>query len=364
MPLGLGLLACAGSAGCAVVDAKVANLRALHEEDGRVRRVAVVQSDFGFTFRQLLRTLSFRGGGLAEPAPEAVDDPNGTSLENLIALGRASGDDERTLGLQAELFSWLAVDCEYVLSRERAVIELGDVGARLGLSEPVRPPDEQKATRPAEAVGWLRDLRAAVDPLLARGAQGGSAEAVAQAVGAIDVTVLDRDGARRLLEATNVWRDVSGFSRPELRPLRELRLELARRSVELALAQSLFDPAGRVRAAAIEACVALGGNRSPRLLRAGLTDGDPEVVAAALRVLERHGVPGEPEPEFADDAEGYRDAWIALVVRLLRVVPDGTVSVAACRALERITDAGLRDLRPEVWIAWWDAREERAEGAP
>ena len=103
-------------------------------------------------------------------------------------------------------------------------------------------------------------------------------------------------------------------------------------------------------------------HRSPRLLRAALADPEPEVVAAALRILAKRGIPPEPEPDFEGDAEAYREAWIGLVVRVLRVVADGQVAVAGCHALERISGAGLRDLRPEVWIAWWEARATEDAG--
>ena len=359
----LGALLLVALAGCRTVDAKVSNLRSLHEPDGTIRKVAVIQSDFQFLLRKFMNTLNFRGQGFGEPEPEAVDDPLGTSLENLIELGESSSEDDRVLGLQAEIFSWLAVDCEYQLSRERAVLELAEVGRRLAITDPIKPPEEEQATQPEQAVEWLRALRAAIDPYLAVNPPGPrSASAVADAVGAIDFTQLDRDGARRLLGATNVWYDAKGYEQPELSALGELRRELARRSVELALAQALSDPEPRVRVAALKTCVALTKNRSPRLLRAALTDSEPEVVACALRLLSQHGVPPEPEPDFEGDLEAYREAWIGLVVRVLRTVGDGQVAVAGCRALERITDAGLKNLRPEVWIAWYEAREPQAQG--
>ena len=73
--------------GCRTVDAKVANLRSLHEPDGTVRKVAVIQSDFQFLLRKFMSSLNFRGQGFGEPEPEAVEDPLGTSL------GRIGLDD-------------------------------------------------------------------------------------------------------------------------------------------------------------------------------------------------------------------------------------------------------------------------------
>ena len=346
------LLLCGG---CRIVDARVSNLRNLHDAEGRVKRVAAVESDFGYLMRQFLASMRFQGNDNAFAAKEKrLDDPNLESLENLIALGEEPSDDDRVVGLQAELFSWLAVDCNYALSRERATLNLHRVGRALGLEDPSKPLEEEQATQPGIALEWLRGLREALEPFLSGQTSGYSPTQAADAIGAVDVTALDLDGARRLLRATNVWFESKRFQEPSLSSLRELRRELAKRSVELALARALSDPHPFVRAAALESCVRLSDNKLPRLLRAALSEADPEIVVRALRLLAEYGVPTKIEPDFGGDAIDYLDAWIDLVMRLLRVAPDGPVAVAGCKALARITEAGFEDLRPEVWADWWE----------
>ena len=351
------------------MDARVENLRALHDAEGRVQREAVIVSDFGWLTRQFLGALRFQGGQNAfDGTPKRLDRPYDVSLENLIELGEADAEDDRILGLQAELFSWLAVDCNYALSRERSVLNLRRVGRQLGLEDASRPLSEERAIQPGIALDWLRELRAALEPYFNGDVSAPPPAAVSSAVGAVDVTALDRDGARRLLRAMNVWRDAPGWGTTELASLAELRMELAKRSVELALAESLSDEAPRVRAAALDACVRLSENRLPRLLRAGLTEAEPEVVVRSLRLLRDNGIPSsEDEPGYQGTEEDYRAAWIDLVQRLLRVSPEGPIAVAGCQALAKITDAGFTSLRPEVWNAWWEretaAIQEAAEAA-
>jgi len=138
-----------------------------------------------------------------------------------------------------------------------------------------------------------------------------------------------------------------------LEPLRALRLDLSRRVVALALRETLSDPNGFVRAAAVEACAGAFPDERGSILRQALVAPMEDVERRelvslrALELLARDGLPGPPA---GVDAGQDREEWIGLLGAVLRSQLGGAHAVAACRALQRIL-GGEESLRPEVWLA-------------
>ncbi len=352
--LGLALAACAG---CRVAQAKVWNLQQVHDPDGSPRRTGRVHSDVGFLFSRFLEISSFQSQNIAALKDKEIEDPLGECLENLTELDDCNEEDLQVQGWMAECYAWLAIDCTYVLSRERCALELANLARVLEVEAPiVRAPDVRTAT--SEEVGAAYDaLVAAAQPFFV--SQGGSVRDLVAACEETGALVLDRAGALRLLRACNV---MLGKKRgPELEPLYRLRRELARRSVALAIPELLEDAEGRVRGAGLWAHAALPGADMPELLRWALVDpmegvDEREIVALrALEILGHQGLwppGGEPPPEERD---AELRPWVDLMIQILQN-DDGTeIGTAACHALARITGEEPT-LRAEVWAARWRAR--------
>ena len=194
---------------------------------------------------------------------------------------------------------------------------------------------------------------------------------LSEACAEVRALVLERQGALRLLRAANaLLKGDTGYT--ALEPLRELRLELAGRCVGLALHLVLADPQGRVRAAGLEACVRSSPAKREELLRWALVGPMPdlperdELTLRALELIASNGLP--PAPAGQDSAT-REQGWVALLLQAatplsaevlalspgrveLSAVDDGRITLAACRALARVTGRPT-SLRPEVWMAWW-----------
>ena len=359
--LAIALAALAGG-GCKIADANVANLRELHDPDGSPRRVGIVQSDVTFMIRRFFAQARLGSPRAFQAKPDRIDDPLGECLEQVLELADCDPDDPRIRGLQVELFGWLAVDCTYTLSRERCTKELGRLGRELGVTEPAEPDPERPRATPDDVARALEELLPALRPFLEGGRQGFDRRRLDEACAGIRALELDREGARRMLSAMNALVGRARRDDPELEDLRALHAELQRRYVALSYAPLLGDPEPLVRAAALEAGVAMTRNRAPGLVRSGLDDPAEEVVLRALDVLARHGMPEPEEPLAAEERERYERSWRAALARLLANAPDGAVSIAACQAMARVSEDGGKNLRPEVWVARFQ-EEERARVA-
>lgn len=350
LPVSLGL-----TGACRVPSANVHNLREVRDPDGTASYTGATMTEIEWLLRGLL--LANMSGGsfdLASKEPSAIADPDGVALENLVALARCSSRNLHTRGLQVEMAAWLAVDDPYVLARERAVLELARLGPLVGATEPRVPPaDAADATTVA---GLLQEILRDTRPFLEGSPIRGDAERLAETCARVSAVPLDRDGARRLLSATNVLLKRGGFDDEDLSGLRALHDDLQRRSVELALAQTLADPSGIVRAAALEACAEISDNGLATLQLDALRDPDTRVVKAVLDSVRRRGLPRPPGGELApEERAGYEEAWFDPLVTLTASL-DGDVSAAACLALEEVSGAGIRSLRWEDWARWWRAR--------
>lgn len=339
---------------CHLAPAKVWNLEQVHTPDGRPSRRGQVRSDFGYVLSSLSAGTNYGGAEHQAKAAkdERIEDPLGTCLENVVELGRCLRD-ERVAAIQAATFAWLAVDCTYLLSRERCALELGELASVLDLQAP--PPLPEGEPLDAEAVSAaLEELVAATREVVAAPDLAG--RALENARERVLALPLGRQGAIRMLRATNAL-----LERRErgavFAPLRALRLDLARRVTAMALGEALEDPQGRVRAAALEASLRAFPGERPELLRRAMVDPMQEVAERsevslrALQFLARYGLPPAPE---GMPIEVYERTWNGLLVEVLRLRVDGSHSVAACEALAKITGEPAT-LRPEVWMARWRA---------
>ena len=364
VPVWPGLLLLALCAGCRVAGAKMWNLEQVHDPDGSPKRSGRLRSDLSYVFSGFMERSNFGGEDYQAEAQKGkrIDDPQGECLENLIELGKCRAD-ERVAAQQASAYSWLGVECTYVLSRERSLLELGPLAKRLGGIEPPLAPVEGVAPATPEEVKALYDelvkavAASAAEPEL-------SAESLAGICRRIDEATLDRAGALRLLRATLGLLD-GRERRAALRPVGKLRLSLAKRCVALTLEAGRSDPQGAVRAAALDSGLRALPAKRAELLRWALVEpmddvADREAVSLrALGFLARYGLPETPAGE---DPEHFESAWIELLCQVLRGTDDGPHVVAACKALARITGEPLT-LRPEVWLWWWEREQAPVGGA-
>jgi len=356
-------LAASLASACHLAPAKVWNLQELHTEDGSPKHRGRVKGDLSYLLTQVFKQTNFGGPEFqAEQAKdERIKDPLGSCLENVIALEQCESD-ERVAGLQAASFAWLAVDCTYLLSRERCVLALGALAPKLELEKAGAPPAGEPLA--PEAVKALFD-----ELVIAVRAVGESPSlgtpALLAACEHIRAAPLERAGTLRLLRAANAMlEDEEGGD--ERAALRALRLELARRATSQALVAARADRQGRVRAAALEAGVHAFPAQRAELLRWALEDPmegalEPEVVSLrALQFLERYGLP--PAPEGVAPADFTRE-WEQRLVTLLRLQLSGPHNTAACRALAKVTGEPVT-LRPEVWLARWRLQNPAPSATP
>lgn len=360
VPAGLSFLAAA----CTLAPAKIWNLEQLHESDGTPRRRGNLHGDFEYLLTQAFRKTNFGGPEFQarQRDEKRIKDPLGKCFDNVLALSEARRD-ERVAGLQAWAFAWLAVDCTYVLSRERCALELGSLARDLSVPAAAPPPEGEPSTPEALKPHFDRLLEVVRGVQAAPGLAGSSLSEVCAGIRALP---LDRAGALRLLRVANHLLE-NGEGQPHLQALRELRNVLAQRCVILALRAALTDPQGRVRAAALESAVRAFPSERAALLRWGVTDemqGVEERGLVALRALQLVARSGLPTPPEGVSAADFARTWEELLVQVLRLSLEGPHSAAACQALAKITGAPLT-LRPEVWIARWQASVPRKErGVP
>ena len=344
-------------AGCRSVDAKVWNLRQVHESDGSTKRMGRLHNDMQHRMIQGTQIADLQKAnifGLQEGKEKPIEDPDGVSLENLIELGEFDADDPRVLALQVEMFGWLGVDDRYALARERAQLELGSLGRRLGVETPMRPPADPPPAGADEVGAALQDLIAIVIPAV-RGVAPVAARDIEEGCAAIDALVLERNGLRRLIGAITVLL-YDGKAPPEaLGVLPELHRSLMRTFLAQSLSAGLDDSSPRVRAAALESAVLASDNALPDLLVGALArDPTEEVKLRCLHLLEKHGFPRIPPEVSAEDAARFEENLLALLVEILRSPFESSVTIAACRTMGELSGAPIASLHPEVWLAWWD----------
>ena len=366
-------------AGCRVLPAKVHNLEALHGEDARHRYSAALMSDWEFALRRGIAGLMPNARSQVEAKqPKRVGDPTEVCLGNLVGLAHFAPGDLRASAAQVEWFARLARHDPWHLSRERCVLELGQAGARLALEWP--PPERAEPAPSTEQVAAaVRDLIAGARPFLARQpvappaqAEGASVD-LEEAVRRFSALDLDLEGALRGLRAAAALEGASNASDPRLEPLRALVVRLERIAVREALRGAIRDeaprpvagsdpgwPSERVRAAALEANVAVYGDPA---LAAFLDTLDREpgtlVVLKLLQLVRRRGLPERAPPGASESIEELRERWTRMVYGRATLHPESRLRVAAMLALGTISrelaGPAVSSLREEDWLEWWRA---------
>lgn len=407
---------------CSLPEAKLANLREVHQPDGKLSYRGNVHNDVSFVIKKWVQTLPVNISGVTDNPdllgglsgePSLIENPGELSLENLIDLAEADSDNLLTAGYQVEAFGWLGPDDQYLLGRERAVIELGKAARRLDVREPLvaaadaAGPDELSSALAALARSVLGDT--SFTDMLEQGLSPGAAQPAADAEGAgasqnaaqtaatpspapttattaaaaqraataggvtqasaqstptfaqarADLAALsvDRQGALRVLALCDVLfaRQPGRLTAEDeiSRGLRALALDAQKSVVAMALATCLEDPAPVVRAAAVRAVAGFNGGPPVGLLKLAATDPAWEVSHAGLTWVADHGLPLERVP--ADLRDEARDEWLAFLVGQCQS-PDTRLSFVACRALVKAVPDGPRGLRPEVWTDWFRAK--------
>ena len=352
-------LAAAGAAACQVAEAHVYNLGQVRDPDGSTRRVGAPMTAAEYLARTYLFTgLTVNQMELADKEPGPIEDPDRLALDNLIALAECDTSDPWIRAQQVDMCTWLAVDDDYTLARERAVLALLALGRDLEVPGPRNLAPDAPVATPDDLVGPLADLVRHVRPFLERREDPGAP--LADTCRALSELVFDRQGARRVVLATGLLLERGGFAEPALEPLRTLHEEAARTAVALALGSALGDESEWVRAAALHVGTELtGGGMALARLRALESASEP-VLVRVLAGLSRHGLPDPQEPLDEEQAWRYRAAWIVLLLDHA-ISPYGRVSIGACRALERVSGSGMASLRWEDWHLWWE-EELRARG--
>lgn len=294
--------------------------------------------------------------GAANEKIEAIEDPYGVAMENVIAL--ASMDptgDEELRALQVETLGWLAGDSAFPLVRERATLALGKLGRILELEELV----EQLAPEDALGANELLDL---LRPVIS--AARGEGDLIATAT-ALHEARLDRDGLRRAVRTVTILRfggrksgGVGNLAKSQAgQILQQLHDDLQSRLVAQSLSAALDNPNAEVRAAAIQASVVATDNSLPSLIQgAVLRSSDEVVIVRAIELLGRFGIPKWDGAKTTEEEQGYRDSWSRLCVSVLRNAFEGPVAISAAQTLAKLEPEGPRSLRPEDWVKWYDER--------
>jgi hypothetical protein len=349
-------------ASCNVVGAKAWNLAHLHGENGRHLRSAAVLGDFEFAMRRGLSGINVGSGDLSSAPAKDIEDPLGLCFKTLNELAEFDGTDPREAGHQVEWFSRLAVEDPARLSRERAVLELGQAGERLRISELF--PEPETGAGPEQVGAAIERLLDTIEPASAGVFAEQDRAHISAACSAALELPLDLAGARRLLRTATVLLERGIGPSEALIPIIQLSLELQRRCVGQALRRALRDEDPLVRAAANQASVTACGDSSLAALLSELNPReDPLVLSALLRLVTIRGFPAPPQGLDDEERASLRKSWLAILWALSNH-PDGTVRIGAMRALSRVSGSGLTSLREEDWQTWWTEQENGSQNGP
>lgn len=368
----LGLVVSASAlASCRSAAAKAWNLGQLHDDENHHRYVAALETDIEYTLRHEIASVLQSGSKLLTKEPSRVENPSQRCLEMLVDLGDADPRDARSRALQVAWSTRLAVGDPFALSRERAVLLLGRLGARL---EAGRPAGLPSGTTPAsaelvteKATALVRAVRAIVDPASIKTEAGESAPTIDAACAALEALTLDVDGARRVIEALSQLSRLRGVDGPARERMQRTSLDLERRAVRQAIAIAFKDKEPVVRAAAVEAAVECAGvGVLDSMLQQLDREPAPVVLVRVLRLVRERGLPPPPADAPAEDRSRWRDGQLAAIYQLLYSRPQSEIHVAAMQALSSVAGAGFASLREEDWQAWFahlDAQRDPASAS-
>jgi len=355
---------------CQFVGATDNNLRELHTEDGLHRRTAKVVSHYSYaTSVAIAGALNRLGAKTQTFDAQSIKDPLSTCVEALDELASYDSSDPWARALQIEHFSRLARFDPWSLSRERAVLELGRVGALVGpwtgLPQPLgaEPATSEQSLAAIQSV--LRAAgQAAQEAAATATPERASTPALEAACAALAALELPLEASYRALRVCALL-ERSRLSASELAPVLALRKQLEQRSIRLALLGALDDAEpnagarlgsdpgwnkGVVQAAAVTASIRVWG--APMLEKL-LQDCDPRRDAPERMIALMNGVArvGLSAATLPAPAEGGFDP-LKLVWLIAMDHPDGAVRVAGLEALGRVSGRGRFSLRSEDWLEW------------
>ncbi|MFT5079491.1 MAG: hypothetical protein ACJAZ8_001552 [Planctomycetota bacterium] len=358
-------IVCCGLFGaCQIPRAKLANLHEVHSPSGQVSYRGRVQNDLEYALTRAFQGGSIRIEGLADfgTGEVTIEDPLGECLDNQLALAGLDSSDSLVAGFQVEAFGWLSVDDQYVLGRERAMLELGKHAIRLGVEGPAAAPEDAATAELLSpllaglAKAGLGALPAAVAELGVDLLAVTESEDLAAAMAAVREVPLDRNGALRVLAVCNVLIERSSeleeSNASTLEELGKLQEDMQRIVVSQALGSGMDDPAPEVRRATLQAFLDLPGGIPLGLMNVFATDPDKQVVATALGWVAANGLPAPKAGTTDTDAELLRLSWIDFLIGQSQSA-HGIVSAKACAALSTVSDADFTSMRAEDWTAWW-----------
>ena len=358
-------LVCCGLVGsCQIPRANLANLHEVHSPSGLVSYRGHVKNDLEYALTRAFQGGPLRIEGLADfgTTEVTIEDPLGVCLENQLALAEMDSSDRLIAGLQVEAFGWLAVDDQYVLGRERAMLELGKHAERLGVEGPAAAPkgaataEQLSPLLAALAKAGLGALPATLTDLGTDLLEMTESGDLATAMAAVRALPIDRNGALRVLAVCDVLIERSSelevANANTLDELGLLQENMQRIVISEALASGIGDPAAQVRLATLQVCLNLPNGIPLGLMNIFATDPDKQVVALALDWVRDHGIPQPIAGTSEEDAEALRLGWIDFLVGQTQSA-QGIVSTKACGALGAVSEANFVSVRAEDWTAWW-----------
>jgi hypothetical protein len=249
---------------------------------------------------------------------------------------------------------------------------------RLDLQHHAVPPPTAEPVGAAALGDALAQLVSALRPALTEDLSL-DVGAVEQACARLRGMSYDLAGARRALQLVALLEQRAPANQTRFDSLRTLHLELQRIAAQRALTAGLTDRAPfersgshsggespRVRATAITACArSLGPSALAELLATRLAPReDPQILEALAGEVAHLGrLPIDESGLPEADRPAWRERWIDSFVALATSHPDGSLRLAAMRALAAISNGELSSLREEDWLAWRTARRQ-ATSAP
>jgi hypothetical protein len=280
-----------------------------------------------------------------------IKNPSETCLELLTELLEFDASEQPRLeAIQIAWCTRLIDQDPYVLTREKATMALGELGAglaingprQLGLAEP-----RVDAERAGELLSNLiSGYRSARDGL-------GIAQ-LQSAIDAIEGETYDLDGARRMLPAAAALLQGAPEEAPATTAVTELVTWLERRTVELAFGRAVLDPQSRVRGAAAAAAVRCGDELLyARLMTVLAEEQEGPGLFAFLGVVLERGFPQPSEALSGAEYENATEAWLDTLLSIAVQHPESAVGARAMQVLARVTEGGPDSLREEDWEAWY-----------
>lgn len=370
------------AAGCRTTSVATQNLDAVLGSNDTLRYQGDTTSLFNEVFAGTISRLTL---GFAKASEEAALDPikNPTrlGLENLLMLSRSrQGPRAWRENEQVRVMARYARFAPSQLLRERALIELGAHGKRLGVEAAFELPE-----RSANAADLMVSLDGLVDATKALLANSSSETAKADfdaAVALLERADYDVQGGTRLLRAIGPFLRGVGLPGAQREALEGLSLDVQRRCVREALQFGLIDRSPVARAAAfhggieafgepflVEATLALvpSAFSSPAIRERFNSFGIPstppnftEVFLSVAAALQETGLPEAAQLETVESKELERVLYSALhFVALNDLLFPERARNAAMRALGVMAGGELVTYREEEWDDWFKTRADQ-----